>query len=81
MDLTGLVDYAAEVKKLNKTLKSTLTPLQNLEKKINAVGYEENVKEELKLANIEKLEGLKKKVSDIEEAIANFERLALLEQK
>jgi valyl-tRNA synthetase len=81
MDLTGLVDYAAEVKKLNKALKSTLTPLQNLEKKLNAVGYEENVKEELKLANIEKLEGLKKKVSDIEEAIANFERLALLEQK
>jgi valyl-tRNA synthetase len=81
MDLTGLVDYAAEVKKLNKTLKSTLPAMQNLEKKMSAAGYEENVKEELKVANIEKLEGLKKKVSDIEEAIANFERLALLEQK
>lgn len=81
MDLTGMVDYSAEVKKLNKTLESTLTPLQNLEKKMSAAGYEDNVKEELKLANIEKLEGLKKKVADIEEAIANFEKLALLEQK
>lgn len=80
MDLTGLVDYAAEIKKLNKTLQNTMTPLQNLEKKINAAGYEENVKEELKAANLEKLEGLKKKVADVEEAIANFERLALLEQ-
>jgi valyl-tRNA synthetase len=75
------VDYAAEVEKLTKTLKSTLTPLQNLEKKISAAGYEENVNDELKIANIEKLEGLRKKVTDIEEAIANFERLALLEEK
>lgn len=81
MDLTGVVDYAAEVKKLNKTLTNTLPAMQNLEKKMSTAGYEENVDEELKFANIEKLEGLKKKVSDIEEAIANFERLALLEQK
>jgi hypothetical protein len=35
----------------------------------------------LKKANDEKLEGLKKQVSDIEEAIANFERLLSLEDK
>ena len=81
MDLTGLVDYSAEVKKLNKSLKSTVPAMQTLEKKMSAAGYDENVSEELKFANIEKLEGLKKKVSDIEEAIANFERLAMLEQK
>ena len=81
MDLTGLVDYEAEVNKLNKTLKSTVPAMENLEKKMNMPGYEENVKEDLKEANIVKLEGLKKKVADIEEAIANFERLALLEKK
>lgn len=81
MDLTGLVDYNAEVAKLSKTLNSTLPALQSLEKKMSAAGYEENVSEELKKANVDKLDGLKKKVADIEAAIANFERLSLLEKK
>lgn len=77
MDLTGLVDYNAEVAKLNKTFKSTMPALENLEKKMSAAGYEENVTEELKKSNVDKLDGLKKKVADIETAIGNFERLAL----
>ena len=36
---------------------------------------------DLKKQNVEKLEGLKKKITDIEEAIANFERLLTLEVK
>jgi valyl-tRNA synthetase len=80
MDLTGLVDFNAEIVKLEKSLKETMPALTTLEKKIAAPGYEENVKEELKVANVEKLAGLKKKVADIEEAIENFKKLAELEE-
>lgn len=81
MDIKGLVDYGAEIKKLEKNLKKTLPALQNLEKKINADGYEENVSADLKKANAEKLEGLQKKVSDINDAIENFKTLAEQEKK
>jgi len=79
MDLTGLVDFGAEIKKLQKSLQQTLPALKTLEAKMAAPGYEENVKEDLKIANVEKYAGLKKKVADIEEAIENFDRLAKLE--
>eukprot|EP00540_Astrosyne_radiata_P000434 CAMPEP_0116849766 /NCGR_PEP_ID=MMETSP0418-20121206/15770_1 /TAXON_ID=1158023 /ORGANISM="Astrosyne radiata, Strain 13vi08-1A" /LENGTH=990 /DNA_ID=CAMNT_0004481555 /DNA_START=33 /DNA_END=3005 /DNA_ORIENTATION=+ len=81
MDLTGLVDFAAEIKKLEKSLKQTIPALTNLEKKMKADGYEQKVSEELKAANIEKLAGLKKKVADIEAAIGNFRKLAEAEGK
>jgi valyl-tRNA synthetase len=79
MDLTGLLDYKAEIVKLNKSLNKTLPAMESLEQKMSAAGYEENVSEDLKVANIEKLAGLKKKVSDIEDAIAKFEKLAMAE--
>ena len=81
MDIKGLVDYDAEIKKLEKNLNKTIPALQNLEKKMNANGYEENVSEDLKKANSEKLEGLQKKVSDINDAIENFRKLSELEKK
>jgi len=80
MDLKGLVDYEAEIKRLNKTLKGTLPVLTKLETTIAAPGYTENAAETLQQENQEKLEGLQKKKADIEEAIANFERLALLDK-
>ena len=80
MDLTGLVDFEAEIKKLTKTLNKTLPVLTSLEKKMNAPGYEQ-AGAALKAANEEKLTGLKKKASDIEAAIANYKRLAELESK
>ena len=79
MNIKGLVDYAAEIKKLEKNLKKTMPALQNLEKKMKATGYEEKVSVELKAQNDEKLEGLQKKVADINEAIENFKKLAELE--
>lgn len=81
MDIKGLVDFEAEIKKLEKNLGKTLPSLENLEKKTNAPGYEEKVKDQLKKENIEKIEGLQKKVADIKGAIANFQKLALLEKK
>jgi len=81
MDLTGLIDFDAEIKKLEKSLKKTTPGVENLERKMKAPGYETNVKEELKIANVEKLEGLKKKVDDIVAGIENFKKLLLLEKK
>jgi valyl-tRNA synthetase len=81
IDLAGMVDYKVEIQRLNKSLKSAKNPMQQLEQKMAASGYEEKVPEDLKQANVEKIDGLKKKLSDIEEAIANFERLLSLEEK
>lgn len=81
MDLAGLVDFQAEIKKLEKSLKQTLPAANNLEKKMAAAGYEANASPDLKAANIEKLAGLKKKIGDIESAIENFKKLAEQEAK
>lgn len=80
MDLKGLVNYDAEIKRLTKSLKSTEPLLTKLEKTMASAGYADSAADTLKNANEEKLEGLQKKKSDIEEAIANFERLALIEK-
>merc|ERR1712226_280758 len=81
MDLTGLINFDAEIKKLEKSLKNALPAMTNLEKKMLAPGYEANVNEALKTTNVEKLEGLKKKIADIEDGIKNFKKLAALERK
>lgn len=79
IDLKGMVDYKTEIARLNKSLKHTSNPMQQLENKMAADGYEEKVPEELKKANVEKMDGLKKKVCEIEETIAKFARLLSLE--
>ena len=81
MDIKGLVDYAAEIKKLEKQLSKSTGPLKQLEAKIAAPGYEENVSDDIKATNVERLDGLKKKIADIEEAITNFKNLAALEDE
>ena len=81
IDLKGMVDFKVEINRLNKNLKQAKNPMQQLENKMIAVGYEEKVPDDLKKQNVEKLEGLKKKITDIEEAIVNFERLLSLEDK
>jgi len=81
MDIKGLVNYDAEIKKLEKNLGKTMPLLKNLEKKVGSEGYKKGVKEDLKKKDGEKLDGLKKKVGDIEEAIAKFSKLKELESK
>jgi hypothetical protein len=56
--------------------KAAKNPMQQLGQKMAASGYEEKVPENFKHANVEKIDGRKKKVSITEEAIANFERLS-----
>jgi len=79
VDLKGKVDFKTEIGRLNKNLKKTKGPMDQLENKMTTDGYQENVPDDLKIANGEKLVGLKKKCADIEEAIVNFERLLTLE--
>eukprot|EP00977_Amphora_coffeiformis_P008564 scaffold1936_cov154-Amphora_coffeaeformis.AAC.14 len=79
MDIKGLVDYAKEIARLNKTLKTTLSQLDQLKNKMAMDGYDEKAPEEQKKQNLEKLESLEKKKTDAEEAVANFEKLAALE--
>merc|ERR1740123_240384 len=75
MDIAGLVDFDAEIKKLEKNLNKTVPLVNNLEKKMNANGYEANVSDEIKAQNAEKLQSLQKKVADIESAILKFKKL------
>mmetsp|Transcript_8791 Transcript_8791/g.16849 ORF Transcript_8791/g.16849 Transcript_8791/m.16849 type:complete len:1062 (-) Transcript_8791:43-3228(-) len=79
MDIKGLVDYAKEIARLNKTLKTTLSQLDQLKNKMAMDGYDEKAPEEQKKQNLEKLESMEKKKTDAEEAVANFEKLAALE--
>lgn len=79
MDLKGLVDYKVEIARLQKGLATTLPQIESLEMKMTTDGYDENVPEDLKVQNVERIEALRKKKSDLEEAIANMERLAILE--
>jgi valyl-tRNA synthetase len=80
IDLQGLVDYKVEIGRLQKNLRSTLPTISTLEMKMATDGYTENVPNDLQKANLEKLDSLLKKKCDLEEAIANFERLALLDK-
>jgi valyl-tRNA synthetase len=80
MDIKGLVDYAAEIKKLEKQVSKTMGPMMQLEIKMAAPGYDDNVSSDIKATNTERLDAMKKKGADIEEAIANFKNLASLEE-
>jgi valyl-tRNA synthetase len=81
VDLKGMVDYTQEIDRLTKSLKKTSNPMETLKRKMAADGYEEKVPEDLKRQNAEKLAAYEKEVSEIEETIANFERLLSLEEK
>jgi valyl-tRNA synthetase len=80
IDLKGMVDYKKEISRLNKEKQKAKGPLQQLETKMAAGGYAEKVPEKLQKQNVEKQESLKKKVTDIDEAIAKFEKLMSLEE-
>jgi len=80
MDIKGLVDFDTEIKKLEKNLSKTTQPLKNLQNQMAKPDYAEKVSDELKKKNAEKLDGLLKKVNDINEAIENFRKLAEAEK-
>jgi valyl-tRNA synthetase len=79
MDVKGLIDFKVEIGRLEKNLKTTVPQIETIQKKMAADGYQDNVPDDVKKSNQEKLESLQKKRIDLEEAVANFEKLALLE--
>lgn len=79
MNVKGLVDYKVEIERLQKSMKSTLPLIQTIEQKMAAQGYDEKVPDDLKEANNKKLESLMGKKVDLEEAIANLEKLQLID--
>eukprot|EP00560_Eucampia_antarctica_P005612 CAMPEP_0197833000 /NCGR_PEP_ID=MMETSP1437-20131217/17227_1 /TAXON_ID=49252 ORGANISM="Eucampia antarctica, Strain CCMP1452" /NCGR_SAMPLE_ID=MMETSP1437 /ASSEMBLY_ACC=CAM_ASM_001096 /LENGTH=1069 /DNA_ID=CAMNT_0043436719 /DNA_START=40 /DNA_END=3249 /DNA_ORIENTATION=- len=79
MDIKGLVNYEAEIKKLEKDMKKTLPALKTLENTMNADGYDQ-ASEKLREQNSDKFSSYTKKVVDIQGAIDNFKNLALMEQ-
>ena len=81
VDLKGMVDFKTEITRLNKNLTKAKGPMETLEKKMAKDGYQEKVSEDLKKQDEEKLASYKKTIVDIEEAIANFERMLSLEDK
>lgn len=79
MDLKGMVDFKVEIERLQKKLKTTLPQMEQLQKKMEAEEYESKVPDDLKVKNTERLESLQRTKVELEEAIANFEKLALEE--
>jgi len=80
VDLKGMVDYQQEIQRLTKSLKKTLNPMDILKRKMAADGYEEKVPEDLKKQNTEKLAAYEKEIAELNDTIANFERLMSLEE-
>ena len=81
MDVKGLVDYKVEITRMQKSLESTVPAIETLQRKMAADGYEEKVPKDLQEANKQKLESLLGKKTEVEAAIANLERLQLLDKK
>ena len=75
MDIKGLVNYDAEIKKLETNLGKTMPIMKNLEKKVGPKGWKKGVKEDLKKKDGEELDGLKKKMEGIKEEITKFSKL------
>jgi len=72
LDLTGLIDFEAEILKLEKSFKKIQPLVKNLELKTSAPGYLAQVSPELKLADEEKLSSLQKKSAQFELAIKDL---------
>ena len=69
MDLTGLINYDIEIAKMEKTLSKIKPLIDNLDKKVNILGYRIKVLTELAVTNNKKLSGLNKKVEELTLAI------------
>jgi valyl-tRNA synthetase len=81
MDVKGLVDFQVEINRLKKSLDTTAAMIERTTTKMTAMDYATKVPEEVQAIDKEQLESSTKKMREIEEAIANFERLAILDHK
>ena len=81
MDVKGLVDYKVEIARMHKSLKTTMPAIETLQRKMAADGYAEKVPQHLQETNKEKLESLLGKKTEVEAAIANLEKLQLIDKQ
>merc|ERR1712167_308089 len=75
MNVEGLVDFAAEVTKLEKQANETNRSKDQLERKMNAPGYAEKANPAVQAKNLEKLAAFEAKLAGIARAIADFRRM------
>jgi valyl-tRNA synthetase len=78
MDVKGLIDFDVEIRRLNKNLHEALPQIQALEERMGADGYQ-NAPDTVRKSNQDRLESLRKKRSELEAALTNFESLKRLE--
>jgi valyl-tRNA synthetase len=78
MDVKGLIDFDVEIRRLNKNLHEALPQIQALEERMEADGYQ-NAPDTVRKSNQDRLESLRKKRSELEAALTNFESLKRLE--
>ena len=79
MDIRGLVDYKVEIARQQKALKTTVPAIDSLVARMQSPEYEHKVPGELQAANKLKLESLSRKKAELEEAIANLEKMQALD--
>ena len=81
MDLKGMVDYGAEIKRLEKDKSKVKASLDAQQRQVQAAGYEQNVAEDVKKTHSENIAGFEKRLDEITKAMANFEKLCLEDGK
>jgi len=75
IELKGMVDFEAEIKKLTAKAKKLDPLISNIEKKQASNMYEEKTPDKVKQVNIEKVEKYRKEKADINTAIEGFKKL------
>jgi len=73
--LKGMIDAAAEIKKLQKNLDKTNQQLVTLQKRMTAKEYMTKVPENVRKSNDERVIQLQQEIESIKLAIAKFEKL------
>ena len=73
--LKGMVDFAAEIKKLEKKKTKVEPALKSLKAKMAMPSYEEKTPDAVKNKNNDKLAAYEKEICDLNTAIEGFKKL------
>ena len=74
--LKGIVDFAAEIKKLQKNCDNCQKQIATVSKKVANPKYQEKTPEKVKAADLEKMARLEAELATAKKALADFEALA-----
>eukprot|EP01087_Luapelamoeba_hula_P023115 TRINITY_DN844_c1_g1_i2.p1 TRINITY_DN844_c1_g1~~TRINITY_DN844_c1_g1_i2.p1 ORF type:complete len:900 (+),score=163.70 TRINITY_DN844_c1_g1_i2:628-3327(+) len=76
LQLKGLIDFAVEIKKLEKNKEKTLQQLEALQKKMQAKDYETKVPKNVQLSNDERVIKMKQEIEALDAAILRYQKLS-----